>query len=666
MKEDKTSKSDESSKIIENISKFFPHKRIRKFQDKLMLDIYNAVREEKSILINAPTGIGKTAGVLAPLLTITSEINKNRKESDKVKIFFLTSRHTQHKVVIETVQKINEIHKKNLAVANIVGKKFLCGFDDVSSFYSSEFNEYCRSLKENNQCDFYNNTFDKGGEEKKFSKSARATVEFLKQKPSNTEFIRNVCKEKIICPYEIACGVAREADVIIADYNHIFNPSIRQIFLRKINTELENSIIIVDEAHNLPERLRGMMSQTINESTVEYAFKEAERFKLDLYDELSAIRDFLRVKANTLKTSFNEGRLRFEEILIDNSEIIHFLKNKFNIDSFIDEFMDIGDSVRLKQRKSFIGRIGDFLDLINRTYTNEEFITILSYEPNNTSHSKTNKRIKVEYFCTDPSLLSREVIDNSIALVLMSATLKPLKMYSDILGFNNEKTILQTYNNPFPNKNRLTLIIPETTTKYEFRSKEEYKRITVHAYNIIKTVPGRTALFFPSYAIMNSVLNYLNRICKRNIFVEKKSQGKEEKNSLIKEFLQDEKGVLAGVVGASFSEGIDLPNKLKCVVIIGLPLRPPNIKTSKLISQYNEKFGKGFDYGYVVPAMNKAIQSAGRCIRSEEDVGALVFLDKRYLYELYRNLMPDDWKLIISLDYQKELLKFFNSFNNDK
>ncbi len=57
--------------------------------------------------------------------------------------------------------------------------------------------------------------------------------------------------------------------------------------------------------------------------------------------------------------------------------------------------------------------------------------------------------------------------------------------------------------------------------------------------------------------------------------------------------------------------------------------------------------------------MNKVIQSAGRCIRSESDSGALIFLDKRYVYEIYRSLMPDEWKLIVSVDYEKILSDFF-------
>ena len=136
---------------------------------------------------------------------------------------------------------------------------------------------------------------------------------------------------------------------------------------------------------------------------------------------------------------------------------------------------------------------------------------------------------------------------------------------------------------------------------------------------------------------------------------------KSEKDDLIEYFLRENDSVLLGVVGASFSEGIDLPHKLKAVVIVGIPLPPPNIKVKMLLKEYDTKFGKGFNYGYVIPAMNKVIQSAGRCIRTESDKGALIFLDKRYIYEIYRKLMPNDWQLIVDTNYEQMLSDFFKN-----
>ena len=624
---------------FDRMKEFFPHNKVRKFQKDLMNDILYSLSKGKNTLINAPTGIGKTAGVLTPALYVQSEENKKRPKSEKIKIFFLTSRNTQHKIVLETVRKINQNKGKNITVANIVGKKHLCALDDVDSLYSSEFNEYCKSLRKDKKCVFYNNTY----KDKTLSKTAVQVIEHLSSEPRTTEFVRNFCKDYILCPYEISCQMAKKADVIIADYNHIFNSSIREQLFEKINAQLENSIIIVDEAHNLPDRLRGMLSEVISDKTIEYAVREAKKFYVDVMDELRSLKEFFltqRREINKLDKS--------KETLLSNDEILTYLSKYYDVDSLISDFIDFGDDIRKKQRKSFIGRIGDFLNLIDAYKDKREFITILKDNQDST---------ELEFFCTDPSLLSKEIIDNAYSTILMSATLKPLNMYADILGFSDP--ILKSYKNPFPDENRLTLIIPSTTTKYENRTEQEFKRITVHILRISRAVNGRIAVFFPSYYVMSRVTKFFLNLTKRPTFIEDRRMSKSEKSELISEFLSNDNSILFGVVGASFSEGIDLPNKLKAVVVVGLPLPPPNIKTKKLIEEYDRKFKQGFNYGYVIPAMNKVIQSAGRCIRSESDSGALIFLDKRYVYEIYRSLMPDEWKLIVSVDYEKILSDFF-------
>ena len=86
--------------------------------------------------------------------------------------------------------------------------------------------------------------------------------------------------------------------------------------------------------------------------------------------------------------------------------------------------------------------------------------------------------------------------------------------------------------------------------------------------------------------------------------------------------------VLMGVITGNFGEGIDLPgDELQGVIIVGLPLQKPDLETEVLIKYYDNKFKKGWDYGYLFPAFNKTLQSAGRCIRSETDRGVIIFLD---------------------------------------
>ena len=138
---------------------------------------------------------------------------------------------------------------------------------------------------------------------------------------------------------------------------------------------------------------------------------------------------------------------------------------------------------------------------------------------------------------------------------------------------------------------------------------------------------------------------------------------KEEKQGLLQEFEaeKDVGGVLLGVSGANFAEGIDFPGDiLKTVVVVGLPLAKPDLKTKSLITYYDTKYGKGWDYGYTFPAFSKCIQSAGRCIRSETDEGVVVYLDERFAWQRYYNCFPEKVGLIVSKEYSKIMAEFFS------
>ena len=137
---------------------------------------------------------------------------------------------------------------------------------------------------------------------------------------------------------------------------------------------------------------------------------------------------------------------------------------------------------------------------------------------------------------------------------------------------------------------------------------------------------------------------------------------KEERDEVIEKFksYKDKGGVLLGVSGGSFSEGIDLiGDYLKGVIIVGLPLARPDVETKELIKYYDEKFSKGWDYGYILPGMTKAIQASGRCIRSETDKGVIIFLDERYVWDMYNKCFPRDWDIKVSKLPVERIKRFF-------
>jgi len=615
----------------------FPYDDIRKTQDLIIVDIYNALKCKESAIIHAPTGIGKTVSALAPCLSFALKNN--------LVVFFLTSRHTQHKIAVDTLKEIRKKHGNDFGVVDLIGKKWMC-LHELSALQNSDFLEYCKKLREKDECEFYLNSRKKS---RLPTVSANVKLEELKTLgPLHVQELVRECEKPKLCPYEMASFMSRDAKVIIADYNYIFNSNIRDSLFARMNKKIEESIIIVDEGHNLPARARNLLTTKLSTTAIDRAIKEAN--KLEYFDVL--------VKLKSLKESFDylglELNFNKEEKFIRKYELIDKVNETINFDELVSDLIFVGNSIREKQKQSYVWNAGKFLEAWPGN--DEGYARILSKNAN-------SGNLILSYNCLDPSLITKEVIGRSYATILMSGTLTPTYMYKDILGLP-DNSIERTYSNPFPKSNRLCLIIPETTTKFTRRSDKEYEHIANICNKVINKVNGNCILFFPSYELRDKVYKHFFEICKKKKLIEKQSLSKEEREEILEEFKKNKKDgcILLAVSAGSFGEGIDLPGDfLKAVVIVGLPLEKPDLETKELIDHYEQKFGRGMDYGYIFPAITKCLQNAGRCIRSETDRGVIVFLDERFAWENYNNCLPKDMNFKISKNYEERIARFFDS-----
>lgn len=616
----------------------FPHNVMRPIQKDMVEAIAQEVKNKNNVVIHAPTGLGKTAASLAPTL---QEALKQKKT-----IFFLTSKNTQHKIAVETLQAIVKRHKSKVQVADIVGKKWMCLQQGVANLPTGEFNEYCRTLREDKRCSFYEEI--KRGES--LTPSARmALAQLAKQGPSVVETTMQICKEHKVCPYEIALLLARKADVIIADYYYIFHPQIRETFLNKNKKELQDAIIIVDEAHNLPYRVKDLATATLSLALLKRAASEAKKF--NAYQVQEKMEQFARLLRNLMMGNEDEKYISKESFLLQAENITPLIP-------FIEELYSLADKVREEQKMSFLGVVADFFEAWSGS--DEGYTRIISKKK-----MRSQENIVLSYRCLDPSVITKEVILQAQTTILMSGTLTPTKMYSEILGFPPQ-TREETLPSPFPEHNRLNVIIAKTSTKYATRSEEQYQEIAKILTETINEIPGNTAVFFPSYQLKEAIETHLTKLNK-TILQEYQDMNKAEKEALILSFRQQQLSgaCLLAVVGGSFSEGIDLPGEeLKGVIVVGLPLARPDLETKALIEYYDNKFGKGWDYGYVFPAFNKIVQSAGRCIRSATDKGVVVFLDERFTWQQYYRCFPPTWKIKVSVNHYKEQIEKFFAKNN--
>jgi DNA excision repair protein ERCC-2 len=254
----------------------------------------------------------------------------------------------------------------------------------------------------------------------------------------------------------------------------------------------------------------------------------------------------------------------------------------------------------------------------------------------------------------DPSV-STSVLNQCHSAILMSGTLRPLEMHRDVLGLAHGNTVLKSYPSPFEQKNTLHIIAEGHTTRYSKRKAENYAAMADKIDRIIENTPGGTALFFPSYAVQNAVLPFIKS---GNLHIQRENSSPSEIAELIRRFGSG--GVLVGVQGGSMSEGIDYCNQeIKTAVIVGVALEEMSLEIEALIDYYEEKFGKGWEYGYMWPAVIKAMQAAGRGVRKESDHCAVVYMDERFAWKNYKSVFDSDTQFIMTSEPEKYVKEFW-------
>lgn len=620
---------------------FFPHPELRKIQKAMVAQIAATIRNKGSLLIHAPAGIGKTAASIAPALTLALK--------DDSTVFFLTPKHTQHKIAVETLRQIRERHKLKFDAVDFIGKKWMCSLPGVQTLSASEFSEYCKEMREKENCEFFLNFKQKN----KLSAEAKKLFEELKKEgPMHVEELTKKCTKHKICPYEMACLIGKDAKVIIADYYHLLHAGIRDTLLKRLEKEVGKCIIIFDEGHSLPSRARELMSSGISNVSIDFAIREAKELGYsNIVNDLEALKKLLQ------KVTSEKTRIDSYEALVAKNDFVEGVEKIGSYEEMQGNFKFVGEQVLETKKRSYSNGISHFMELWKGP--DEGFVRVVEK-----GFTKSGKpMMSLSYKCLDPSIILKPLTENCKSFIAMSGTLTPTEMYKELFGLGDDTTTVE-YENPFPKENRLNIIWPETTTKYTTRGDEMYQAIALKCADIANAIPGNSAFFFPSYKLRDDVYYHFRGKCEKTIFLEERNMNKTEKNTLLESFksYKDSGAVLFAVITGNFSEGIDLPGDfLKAVTIAGLPLGKPDLETQELIKYYDKKFKKGWDYGYVYPAIIRTMQGAGRCIRSSKDRGVIVFLDERYAWRNYMGCFPPDWNMIIENKPIPKIVEFFKA-----
>lgn len=566
----------------------FPFNELRQGQDKIITAVETTINERGKLILHASTGMGKTAPVLYAALKAARQ--------NGLKVLFLTAKHTHQTIAYETLKKMRATSSEDILFTGVNGKRSMCLFEN--NVEAPLFIEFCRAVREQGLCDFYKNTFSKSRDVKPMA------FEALNGELSDPESIMQAGRKFELCPYELSLLNAKRSDVIVANYAHVFDPDIAQGFLSKVGLDPQKTVMVVDEAHNLHNRIIDMSSFSISLRTLERAYNEAV---LASEQGIASKIDLIMSNVRGIST----------EVKVDFKQV--FKSQDVETIASITKQNERGYNIPA----SFtLGRFATFLLKADETY--------LQYA------SKDNEHVKINIFALDPSVHSKQVINAFASSVLISGTFKPMDMFANLLGIQDAKKIV--IEDSAKASNRLIINETDLTSKFSNRS-HQFGLIAERISDLLENFRHNMIIFFPSYSFMESVYTLLND--RGKIIRERPKLEREEKQSLISELSRPNKCLFA-VIGGNFSESIGIKNNIiRLVAIVGVPFEPPSIKLKAIQDYYQNKFSDGFEYAQVLPSMIKTLQAAGRGIRSSNDKAVILLIDSRFYSSSFRKYLPE-------------------------
>ena len=585
-------KRNESIKILS-----FPFEAYRKGQREMAVSVYNAFKNSQNTFIEAPTGIGKTVSTLFPTL-------KAMNEGMLDKIFYLSAKAITKKVAEETaVMMANQ--GLRLRTLTITAKDKICFLDKAQCYpqkceyakgHYDRINDALWSLLEEEE------TFD------------RCTVELFARRFN-------------ICPYEFALDVALYSDVIICDYNYAFDP---RVYLRRFfEVPSESFAFLVDEAHNLVDRARGMYSAELHKEKIMDIKKQLKNYDKEMLKQIEGIN---KMMLDIRKKCDEDG------IYVDKDEISEIYSQLKRRTIAIEKWL-----VDSQSSEVFELVLDFYFDLLSYFRISELYDEgFLFYIINGNSNNTIFK-----LFCINPAINLMRCISKSRATVFFSATLSPIEYYRGLLSGDENAKCLKL-DSPFNPDNRLVMFSEDVSVKFKERE-DAISPICEYIYRMCRAKCGNYMVFLPSYKYLKEISDFFvtQYELEFDIIVQRREMNDEDKEDFLSSFenKRDEKSLICfAVLGGVFSEGIDLKGDLLIgVVVVGVGLPMISFENDLIKAYFDDENQSGFEYAYQYPGINKVMQGVGRVIRGENDLGVILLIDKRLSQRHYRRQLPRDW-----------------------
>jgi DNA excision repair protein ERCC-2 len=587
----------------------FPFGSMRPHQQQMVEEIDRAVRQRETILVSAPTGIGKTIAAIYPALRQALQKGK--------KLFFLTSKTLQQEAAVAALKMLND---GSFRVLTIRAKQKMCAHSQM--ICHEDFCPFAARYAE------------------KMQKSNLLAQIVDNHSYFEPDLTYELSRSTEVCPFEVSLELIDEADVVICDYNYVFDPYVGLKSFQQ-DADFSDSVIIIDEAHNLVDRGRNYYSPELHQKQIDDVERHlAMRPGAGLEEAdglIEELREIFRELGTALEPSiFDDGVQAPTNVALCEPSKRDFLRQRTEWERLVLRYIGWKIENRIADEDDpvidFYFRLVKLANML--TESGDEFAHLIE---------RTKEGLKLKVFCKDPSRFLGETIGSAHSVIAMSATLEPFEFYQRMLGFPRERTAELKLSSPFPRENRKILVINGVDTTYKSRA-SHYGKIAELIAGMSSSANGNFLALFPSYAFLSEVAERLPNTSKE-VMIQRLDMTDWERRRYL-DLLRDgdQSYLLLAVSGGMYAEGIDYQGEmLSGVFVVGPALPAVTFEQELLKRHYDEQYGAGFEYAYLIPGMTRVVQSAGRVIRSENDVGVIALLCKRFTQETYSRYFPSDW-----------------------
>nr|WP_191449503.1 ATP-dependent DNA helicase [Haloarcula sp. CBA1122] len=662
--------------------RFFPFEEPYDHQQEAMGTIYDALDEGRDVLFEGACGTGKTLASLVPALEHARETGKT--------VVITTNVHQQMRQFVEDARAITD--QERLRAVVFRGKGSMCHIDVDY--------EECQALRDTTR-DLVEVESDiaeleqREGEllsdgqagSSEAMEARNAVVEELRDLQDEREEIeteRSTCDhyyrnltvdtsefyawlfddvrtpddvyeyahQQGLCGYELLKEGMDGVDLVVCNYHHLLDPTIREQFFNWIGRDPEDIIAVFDEAHNVESAARDHARRTLTENTLDQALEELDSEE-DARTDAAAnvIETFRDALVEAYEDSFEFGARaavdeHWDDITIANDDrkddlTLAFLQGYTGpgFHEELDRALELGRDLDARYQKAFkegeldtrkecqtlqaAGFIADWLDESDET-GQYPVVSVRRDESTDDVYGRA------ELYTCIPEEVTRDLFEDLHAAVLMSATLRPFDVTENVVGVDDPVTM--AYGAQFPEDRRRTYAVDGPALfSSERDDPQTQQRIARTLEDIVRFTPGNTLVFCPSYSEAERYHD-MTAVSATRYLDEPGTQARDLREA----FTDGDNGVLYTSLWGTLGEGVSYDgDDARTVVVVGVPYPHLDDRMDAVQDAYDTTFGDGEDdagwrYAVEIPTVRKTRQALGRVVRSPDDFGARILLDKRY------------------------------------